>query len=257
MMKKISIAAIIVVFAVIIAWVIIITAKPKPVIKKTKPPVKARIAIVLDDWGYNINDAYILEEIKYPLTAAVLPNDKYSRPVCEELHSKGFEIILHLPMEPEERYGLEKDTIMASSSKAEILGILDKALASLSHVKGVSNHMGSRATSDKRTMGIIFNELKKRDLYFLDSYVTAKSVCLDVARKINLQTARRDIFLDNMENRDYIRKQIYKLKLKARQKGYAVGIGHDRKVTLEVLKEVMPELAKEGYKFVYLSELIK
>jgi polysaccharide deacetylase 2 family uncharacterized protein YibQ len=37
--------------------------------------------------------------------------------------------------------------------------------------------------------------------------------------------------------------------------GSAVGIGHDRKITLEVLRDVMPQLAKEGYKLVFVSEL--
>ncbi len=255
-MRKALIAAIVIIFAIIIAWIIILIAQPKH-IKKIKVPVKGRIAIVLDDWGYNLNDAYILEQIKYPLTAAVLPNDKYSRPVCEELHSKGFEIILHLPMEPEEKYGLEKDTIMVSSSRQEILSILNKALASVAYAKGVSNHMGSKATSDIKTMSIIFGELKNRRMYFLDSYVSSKSICLGLARKMNLAIVKRDVFLDNVENREYIKKQIYQLKAKARARGFAVGIGHDRKVTLEVLKEVMPEIAKEGYKFVYLSELVK
>jgi polysaccharide deacetylase 2 family uncharacterized protein YibQ len=39
--------------------------------------------------------------------------------------------------------------------------------------------------------------------------------------------------------------------------GQAIGIGHDRKITLEVLKEVMPSIEKEGYKFVFVSELIR
>jgi polysaccharide deacetylase 2 family uncharacterized protein YibQ len=43
----------------------------------------------------------------------------------------------------------------------------------------------------------------------------------------------------------------------ARSKGYAVGIGHDRKKTLEALTEAIPRLKKEGYRLVYLSELVK
>lgn len=254
MMKKI--AFIIVIFLILAVGVHLFTQKPKR-IRKPYLPVKGKIAIVLDDWGYNLHDAYILEQIKYPLTAAVLPNDKYSRAVCEELHAKGFEIILHLPMEPEEKYGLENETVMVSAPKAEILKILTKGLASVGYAKGVSNHMGSRATSDLRTMGIIFGELKKRHLYFLDSYVTSKSVCLQLARKMNLTVLKRDVFLDNVEEREYIKQQIYKLRNKARMNGWAIGIGHDRKITLEVLKEVMPEIAKDGYKFVFLSDLTR
>jgi len=231
-----------------------LSRRPKE-IKRVRPYIKGKIAIVIDDWGNNLNNLGIMEQIRYPLTAAVLPNDKYSKRIAEALRAKGFEVILHLPMEPQENYGLEKDTIMASSSKAQILDILERDLSSLGYPKGVSNHMGSRATSDLRTMGIIFGELKKRKLYFLDSFVISKSVCLELARKMNLACLRRDVFLDNISERGYIRRQIHILKAKARARGFAIGIGHDRKATLEVLKEVMPEISREGYKFVFLSEL--
>jgi hypothetical protein len=255
-MKKISVTVIIIISIIILAWILVLTARPKQ-IKKIKVPIKGKIAIVLDDWGYNLNDVYLLEQIKYPITAAVLPNDRYTGPVCEELHSKGFEIILHLPMEPEEKNGLEKNTIMVTSGKQEILDIMNRDLASVLYAKGVSNHMGSKATSDIKTMSIIFNELKKRRLYFLDSYVISKSIGAQLARKMNLAVLKRDVFLDDTENREYIRKQMYLLKAKAKARGFAIGIGHDRKLTLEVLKEVIPEIAKEGYKFIYLSELLR
>jgi hypothetical protein len=141
--------------------------------------------------------------------------------------------------------------------EAKIKEIIDLDLSSIQFAKGVSNHMGSKATEDPKTMNIIFNELKNKHLYFLDSFVTGKSVGQELANKINIKFAKRDVFLDNVLDAKYIRQQIYQLKIKARQKGEAIGIGHDRKITLEILKEVMPELEKEGYKFVFVSELVK
>jgi polysaccharide deacetylase 2 family uncharacterized protein YibQ len=68
---------------------------------------------------------------------------------------------------------------------------------------------------------------------------------------------KRDVFIDNKQSPDYIKGQVYKLKTRARIYGQVIGIGHDRKTTLEVLKEVMPQLEKEGYRFVFVSELVK
>ncbi|MDO8662586.1 MAG: divergent polysaccharide deacetylase family protein [Candidatus Omnitrophota bacterium] len=251
-MKKL--ATIILILVILFALIAFLTRKPQKAVS-FKPVIKGRIAIVLDDWGYNLNNLRSIEEIKYPLTASILPNIAYTRKVAEELHSRGFEVILHLPMEPEEKLSLEKNTIKTSMEKTQILNILDSDLSSIAYADGVSNHMGSKATSDLKTMEVIFKELKNRHLYFLDSFVTSKSVCSDLARKIGLRSFTRDVFLDNLEEREYIKQQIYKLKAKARAKGFAIGIGHDRKVTLEVLREVMPQIAKEGYKFVFLSEL--
>lgn len=239
---------------VIIQWVfIIVISRPK----KITPPIKGKIAIVLDDWGYNLNNLPFLNQIKYPLTLSILPNLRYSQEVARESHRRGFEIVLHLPLEPDERFSLEQNTIMTSMDEGTIRNILAKDLASVPYAQGVSNHMGSKATEDLRTMGIIFKELKRRRLYFLDSLVSAESICFDLAYKMRVAFAKRDVFLDNTEAAEYIRGQINKLKTRANIYGQAIGIGHDRKETLEVLKEVMPELEREGYRFVFVSELIR
>lgn len=220
-------------------------------------PVKARIAIVLDDWGYNLNNIPVLERIKSPLTLAVLPNLQYSREVSEEAHRRGFEVILHLPAQPHENYPLEQNTVLVSMDERAIRSIVSKDLESIAFAKGASNHMGSKATEDYAAMGAVFKELKKRRLYFLDSFVTPKTICPELARKIKLRFAKRDIFLDNSEEPAYIKGQVNKLKRKALMYGSAIGIGHDRRATLEVLQEVIPELEREGYKLVYLSELVR
>lgn len=243
-------------FIVIAQWVFIAVTRPKKV-PKVPVGLKGKIAIVIDDWGYNSNNLYILDEIKYPLTASILPNLKFSRHVAEALQKKGIQIILHLPMEPVEKFRLEKNTIMTSFDEITIRNIINQDLANIVYAKGVSNHMGSSATSDLKTMEIIFKELKARNLYFLDSLVSSKSVCFSLARKMGLGFAKRDVFLDNTEDPNYIRGQITKLKLRSRLRGWAIGIGHNRKVTLELLKEVMPEMEKEGYRFVFLSELVR
>jgi polysaccharide deacetylase 2 family uncharacterized protein YibQ len=223
-----------------------------------KPPVvKGKIAIVIDDWGYNLQNLDILDQIQYPLTISILPNLSYSKSVAEILHKRGMEIILHLPMEPHEKFRLERNTILTSMDAQTIRKIIAEDLDNIYYAKGVSNHMGSKATEDVKTMTIVFDELRKRNLFFLDSIVSGRSICFNLARKMHLGFIKRDIFLDNKEETGYIRGQIHKLRNRARIYGKAVGIGHNRQITLEVLKEVMPELEKQGYKFVFVSELVK
>ena len=233
-------------------WIV----RPKK-IPKIPPLVKGKIAIVIDDWGYNLNNLHILKEIQYPLTVSVLPNLNYTKTVAQQAHKMGLEVILHLPLEPHEKSRLEKDTIMTYMDESTIKNIVIQDLLNISYASGVSNHMGSKATEDLRTMEIIFRELKKRHLYFLDSLVSPDSICFDSANKMQLHFAKRDVFLDNQEEPEYIKGQIEKLKIKAGIEGQAIGIGHDRKTTLEVIKKVMPELEKEGYKFVFVSQLAR
>ena len=235
--------------------------KPKapPKIKPVKIThvLKGMIAIVIDDWGYNQNNLEIARQIKQPLTCAVLPNLKNTSAVAQKLHKLGKEIILHLPMEPKETRRLEKDTISVSMSQEEIHKIIDKDLVNFVFAKGVSNHMGSRVTGDIKTSTMVMQEIKKRNLYFLDSFVTATSVCAPLAKKMGLRFSQRDVFLDNQSNPEYIKNQINELKKIAYRQGIAIGIGHDRKNTLLVLKEMLPSIAKEGYEFVFVSKVAK
>lgn len=152
---------------------------------------------------------------------------------------------------------LEKDTILISMDAGQVHSIFDQDLASILFAKGISNHMGSRITEDSRVSALIISEAKKRKLYFLDSFVTAKSVCPLLARKIKIRFAKRDIFLDNLDDPGYIKGQIIKLRDLANKNGQAIGIGHDRRNTLVALREAIPQLVKAGYKFVFISEIAK
>ena len=259
-MKKKNPAVIWIILLFVLIAVILIPLHKKPPVKPVKPVKKeaailGRIAIVIDDWAYSLNNLSIAEKIKQPLTCAVLPNLKYSTSVMQKLDDSGFEIILHLPLEPKEKDKLEADTVTAAMDAGQIRKIFEKDLASVNLAKGVSNHMGSRITEDEKIAGIVMAEVKKHKLYFLDSFVTPKSVCPDLARKIKIRFAKRDLFLDNQNDPAYIKAQLVKLKNLARKQGFAIGIGHDRKNTLLVLKEMLPQLERQGYKFVFVSEL--
>jgi len=183
--------------------------------------------------------------------------------IAEEAGMRGYQIILHLPLESKSNEILEKDTLYCAMNKNEITKRLRSILKNVPCISGVNNHQGSRATEDEKMMRIIFSELRKEKLFFLDSLTTNKSVCSMVAKTQGVKYAKRDVFLDlppsklkNEELRVYIQGQLDKLYRIAIKRGYAIGIGHNRKVTLSVLKDAMPQLEKKGIKFVFLSELV-
>jgi uncharacterized protein len=251
-------------FGLVIGIIGVFSHKPYPGLVKPQgkvpstghSPYKGTIAIVLDDFGYTSKNFEILSQIRFPLTLSVLPRLPFSSKVGEQMHSR-FEVILHLPMEPKETTtGLEANTILTTMDETTIHTILDNDLANLKFARGVSNHMGSKATEDSITMRRVLIDLKKRGIFFLDSFSTPKSVCVAVARDIGIRWARRDVFLDNRLIPSEIRKQLTLLKRKALKNGAAVGIGHDRAITLEVLKEEMPRMAAEGYDFVFVSDML-
>jgi len=231
--------------------------------KKVKPALPSRIrpkiAIVLDDWGYNEDSLTLLESINYPLNMAILPNLVYSHRTVQKAKELNKEIILHLPLQSKQgnKLGWEKNTITVDMPEEKIREILNEAIDSLGEIKGVSNHMGSLATEDERTMRVIFLELKKRGIYFLDNRASPKTVCERLAKQLSLKFVKRDVFLDNEKEPLYIKNQLKKLAAIALKYGQAIGVGHNHKVTLKVLKEFLPQLEKAGFEFVFLSQLIK
>ncbi|MEE8359316.1 MAG: divergent polysaccharide deacetylase family protein [Candidatus Omnitrophota bacterium] len=217
----------------------------------------AKIAIVLDDWGYNLRNLNTLLEIEAPITLSVLPNLPYSRVVARNAYVDGKEIILHLPLEPREPMSLEKDTITTEMTDKEALENLERAILSIPHLKGVSNHMGSKATEDKRLMRTLFKKIKNDGFYFLDSRVTTRSVCFEMADDVGVKFAARSVFLDNELNTEYIKGQIRETARQALLTGWAIGIGHDRAVTVAALAEMIPQLKEMGIEIVPVSEIAR
>ncbi len=228
---------------------------PAQTVSRVTVAAKPRIALVIDDWGYSTKNLHLARALKFPLTAAVIPRLAYSSKVSEDLHSLGFEIIVHVPMEPHEHKNLEKSTIMTSWNSRKIETALDQAFASVRHARGMNNHMGSKATADPQTMENVIGYLRGKGLYYLDSYVSSESLGFATARNAGVPAARRDIFLDNSDQPAAIREQLQKLKDKAVKEGTAIGIGHDRPATLRVLLEEVPKMQAQGIEFVYASQL--
>ena len=87
--------------------------------------------------------------------------------------------------------------------------------------------------------------MKKKNLYFVDSRTSVKTLCKPSARLFQIPFAQRDVFLDHQQEARFIRKQINELIRIARRNGYAVGIGHPHEITYNVLREMLPDLQKE------------
>ncbi len=223
-----------------------------------KPKVRlGKIAIVLDDWGYNLKNRDFITDNDFSLTLSVLPFKPFSTEVARLAHQKNKDVIVHMPMEPHNKddYGLEEKTLLTTMDRDTVLKMLDLAFESVPYARGISNHMGSMATENTRLMRIVLEYLKKHEMLFLDSLVTPRSVCRKIAQGLKLRYAQRNVFIDNESDRAYIRSQLDKLAFMAKIKGMAIGIGHDRVNTIAVLKEAIPELEAQGYEFVNLSEV--
>ena len=223
--------------------------KPKkPVYKPfVKPPGKLpRVAIIIDDIGYDhvLADKFI--ELGAVITLSVLPYSPFHNRIINNAKKNGIEIMLHLPMEPVEYPHVDpgKGALFTSMTADELITTLNQDLDSLSCVKGVNNHMGSKMTTVSFQMNQIFSILKKRELFFIDSRTTHETLCRSSARLLRIPFAKRDVFIDHIQDSGFIRKQIKQLVSIANRQGESVGIAHPHPETYKVLSEMLPYLQK-------------
>ena len=207
---------------------------------------RPRVAIIIDDIGY---DRQLLRQflaLDIPLTFAVLPQSPFHQSLVKEIRSRGREIMLHQPMEPREypQVNPGPGALLASMSPDDLITQLKRNLDALPGVKGVNNHMGSRLTAESTRMYQVFSVLKERRLFFVDSRSTVATVCRPSARMFQVPFAERDVFLDHFQEASFVRQQFRELLREADQNGQAVAIGHPYPVTVDVFKEVLPTLKK-------------
>lgn len=218
--------------------------KPLRPLPKEKLP---RVAIIIDDVGYNRAMAEKFIDLEVPITLSIFPFAPHRREIAATAHHQGLGVMLHLPMEPDEYPDVDPGPgkLLCGMPPDQLIAQLRQDLSSVPYIRGVNNHMGSKLTTYSDQMNQIFTILKKRGLFFIDSRTTARSVCRSAARLLQVPFAQRNVFLDNRQNEASIRRQLKKLVRYARRHGQAVGIGHPHGITYRVLKAQLPEIQKQ------------
>ena len=226
---------------------------------ESQEDTRGNIVIIIDDFGYrddNVSEGFL--SLGADLTFAVIPGHQNSKVFAAKAEQNGYEVIVHMPMESTNETRGEKEYMLTTSMTSnEIESKVEQVISEFPEAVGMNNHQGSKATSDKRIMNIISNVLKRHGKYFIDSRTTSATVAENTMRSRGVPTIRRHVFLDNENEQSKIRQQLYKLVDKAESVGLAVGIGHARKNTLEVLRQEIPRLKEHGFKFQFASFAVK
>ena len=224
-----------------------------------KAAFRPKIAIVIDDLGSKDKISQELLRWNLPITFAILPFTPFSRRLAGEAHRKGKEVILHLPMEPQGYPQIRpgEGVLLREMDRARLLRQLSKDIEAIPYITGVSSHMGSRFMEDPEKIRIVFSELKRRGLFFLDSRPTAQTVGLQVARSVGLKAMERNIFIDNSSTEEDIKEQLEQLIRLSLSSGKAIGIGHPHPSTIKSIKEMIPKMKEKGIEIVPLSAVME
>jgi polysaccharide deacetylase 2 family uncharacterized protein YibQ len=220
-----------------------------------------RVAIVIDDFGNNMEGTAEMLKLPIPFTVAVMPFLPSTKQDAQLAHDRGLEVILHLPMEPVrgKKSWLGPGAITTDLSSDEIHKRIVAAIDDVPFAIGINNHMGSKATADERVMKILIEICKERNLILLDSRTTPKSLIGKIADSRGVPHADNQLFFDDLYTYSHINKQMVKLKKLIHEKDEVIAIGHvgpPGKKTAQVIKEAIPVIQKEAT-FVPISQMVK
>lgn len=237
--------------------IVIINAHEWEIIFRVRAPYKkpARVAIIIDDMGLDMDIARQLCTIDADLTFSILPRQLYTVEVAQFLHERGKEVLLHMPME-----GNGKDpgqgAIFRDMDPLQAEALLREALKAVPYIVGVNNHMGSEVTQNEAIMMALLTTIKQNHLFYIDSLTTNNSICGEVASVVNVPFEARDVFLDNEQTYPYISGQFDELISVAKRHGKAIAICHPNPITVETLAREIPRLKARSIVVQRVSELV-
>ncbi|GFI62054.1 putative protein [Clostridiales bacterium] len=223
--------------------------------------VKGYLAIIIDDFGYDGEATEAMLEMDIPLTAAVMPFSECTEKNCKQLCEAGKEIIVHMPMEAKtgQKSWVGKKGIFMDMSKEEIKNVAGEAFDIIDSAVGFNNHMGSAIMESEQQLNAVMEVAADRNKIFVDSLTTANSVGKKVAEENDVSYLERSVFIDCPGNAEAVSAGLKKAAQIAKEKGYAIAIGHvgpaGGKTTAEGIKQAKEAIEAMGVEFVTISKL--
>jgi polysaccharide deacetylase 2 family uncharacterized protein YibQ len=220
---------------------------------------KPRVAIIIDDLGYQLEAGRRAIALPGPLAFAVLPNTPRGSALAEMANENGKEVLLHLPLQSLSHRGpAEPGGIMLDMSQQRVERTFRQAIESVPYVIGVNSHRGSLLTRHPGHMRWLMDEIRDRErLFFIDSFTTHESVAMQIAGEAGVDAVKRDVFLDPDRDPETVAREFERMKRLARKRGTIVAIGHPYPATLELLERELPKLEREGIELVTISTLFR
>lgn len=216
----------------------------------------ARLAIIIDDIGYSQIQSERAARLPGNFTLSILPFTPHGFAIAQLAHQLGKELMLHAPMSNIQKISLGKGGLYSGMKREEFIATLHQDLASVPFIKGLNNHMGSQLTQEPEPMQWLMKDLAQRGLYFVDSRTTAKTRAFDIARENHLPSLKRDVFLDDDTQAPAIEFQLNRAIQLAKQRGFAIAIGHPYPTTMTMLENIQSTLEKHQITLVFVSKLL-
>lgn len=217
------------------------------------------ISIIIDDIGYRNKEDLEALALPGPIAYAIMPHSPHAVAISKMVNENNKDVLLHLPMEAvkdEKNHLLGPGALMLDMHREDFINTLDDDFRSFPNIIGVNNHMGSLLTRHAGRMAWLMDFLHSHNIFYIDSVTSRLSVASRIAREKRVPNLRRDVFLDNRQDVEYINLQFNELIKIAKRKGSAIAIGHPHAETISVLADKLKYLDRYGVKLISLKKMI-
>ncbi|MCP4788656.1 MAG: divergent polysaccharide deacetylase family protein [Gammaproteobacteria bacterium] len=214
------------------------------------------MVVIIDDIGDNLNKGLAAVHLPGPVTLAIMPHTPFGPRLASAGHQLNKEIMLHAPMENHAGKRLGPGGLTSDMDEATFKQTLQLGIASIPHVQGINNHMGSALTEMTQPMLWTMQVVADQGLFFIDSRTSANSQALSLAKQQQVASQSRDVFLDNDLAPEALQKQFNQALKIARRHGSVILIGHTYPASIEFLSENLPKLDEMGIRLVSASALL-
>lgn len=191
-------------------------------------------------------------------SVALRPDKSEAARVGREVRLENHEVLLHLPMEPKgyPRVDPGKDAILLDLSRIEIEDRVTRCLSAVGPVQGVVSRLGSAALNDPDVLRAVLDELKRRDLPFIDSHTTGASMVEEIGEETGARTLLVSGSLDDDRGTAAsVRARVKEIAATAVQKGSIVVMVRPSALVLDILESELPKIKAQGIELVPISKV--
>lgn len=215
-----------------------------------------RISILLT--GLGLDQALSQDAIRKMPPEVSLAFSAYGRKLAQltrQAQRFGHEYLLQVPMQPVDPLSDSgPQSLQAFASAAINQSRLHWSLGRLTGYFGVVNYRGGRYLRDKDAVKSLFGELQQRGLVFFHDEAGGDPSLAGLAGQTGLGYSRATLSIDRIPTREGILKALKKLEASAKRLGFAVGVIHMHRVSIDMINAWAKSLKQKQIGLVPLSQ---
>lgn len=215
-----------------------------------------RIAILIGGLGISQQStSEALAKLPGVISFAFAPYASDLDRIVSRARADGHEAFLQIPMEPMDYPDNDPgpQTLLTTLSTERNTERLHWAMARFQGYVGLVNFMGAKFTATESAVTPILREAHRRGLMMIDDGTSARSLVPQIATALQQPVLRGDIHLDRVPTPTEVDAQLGRLEARARERGFALGVGSALPVTIDRVARWARELESRGFVLVPVS----